>query len=90
MAVQVQAQPTPNPNAVKFALDRHLTQGTSRTFGSAAEAASDPLAARLFAVPGVKMLFILNDFVSVTREPGADWNAIVPAVESAIREHFAD
>ena len=38
--------------------------------------------------PGSKLLFLLNNFISVTREPDQDWDTIVPQVEAAIREHF--
>jgi hypothetical protein len=89
MPVTVVAQATPNPNAMKFTVDRQVSAGTSRSYASAAAAAGDSLAARLFAIPRVKMVFLLNDFVTVTREPDGDWEAIAPAVEQALREHFA-
>lgn len=88
MPVTVFASITPNPNAMKFTLDRPVSQSGSRTFASAEEAAADPLAAGLFAVPGVKMVFFLNDFVTVTKQPDADWGALKPACEEAIIAHF--
>lgn len=89
MSVTIIAQPTPNPNAMKFTVSRHLTDGSSRTYGSAQEAAGDPLASRLFAVPGVKTVFVLNDFVTVTKETGASWAEVSPAAEEALRAYFA-
>jgi hypothetical protein len=88
MPVQVTAQPTPNPNAVKFTVSQMVSPGGSKSFNSRADAASHPLAASLFEIPGVLSVFFLNDFITVTREPGADWEAIVPAAEAAIRAHF--
>jgi hypothetical protein len=38
----------------------------------------------------VRMVFLLRDFVTVTRHPEADWAAIVPEVERCLREHFGD
>jgi len=32
------------------------------------------------------MVFLLNDFVTVTRQPDARWEDIVPEVERALRE----
>jgi len=86
--VRIDVQPTPNIHALKFALDRAITQGRSQTFMTAEQAAASPLAQALFAVPGVKMVFFLNDFVTVTREPDADWNVLAPEVERILRAHF--
>lgn len=87
--VSVEIQPTPNINALKFVVNRRITEGRSQTFRSAEEAAVHPLAAKLFAIPGVVQVFVLNDFVTVTRDPGAGWDAIAGSAEAAIREHFA-
>ncbi len=87
--VRVEIQPTPNINALKFVVNQRITEGRSQTFRSAEEAAAHPLAAKLFAIPGVVQVFALNDFVTVTRDPGAGWDAIAASAEAAIREHFA-
>jgi hypothetical protein len=34
----------------------------------------------------VASVFGVNDFVTVTREPGADWDPIVAAVTEAVKE----
>jgi hypothetical protein len=75
--------PTPNPDALKFSLDITLPEMINVT--SAAEATS-PFATAVFAAPGVANLFGVNDFVTVTREPGADWEPIVAAVQTAAEE----
>jgi hypothetical protein len=85
----VEVQPTPNINALKFVVNRRLSEGKSQTFRSIEEAGAHPLASRLFAIPGVVQVFLLNDFVTVTRNPAAGWDAIVHSAEAAIREHFA-
>lgn len=87
--VQVMAEATPNPNSMKFTVNRELWAGRARTVASADEAFGFPLAARLLAVPGVRGLFFLRDFVTVTRQPGVPWDALAPAVNAAIHEHFS-
>lgn len=87
--VRVEIQATPNINALKFVVNRKITEGRSQTFRSAEEAGGHPLASRLFAITGVVQIFVLNDFVTVTRDPSRDWNDIAPSAEAAIREHFA-
>ena len=78
---------TPNPEAGKFTVGRTLVKGRrGRTFDSAAAAVGDPVAARLLAEPGVRSVFIVADFVTVTREPGTPWSDLAPRVKAALRE----
>ena len=73
--------PTPNPDAMRFQLD--VTLPETINFTSAATAAGHAFAAAVFAAPGVSTLFGINDFVTVTRQPGAEWDPIVTAVQQA-------
>lgn len=87
--VQIVVQPTPNPNSAKFTLDRMVSEGKSQTFNSPEEAADSPLAGAIMAVPGVTMVFVLNNFITVGKEPSANWQDLVPQVEEAIRKFYA-
>ncbi len=86
--IAVEVQPTPNVNAMKFLLNRRVTEGRSQTFRSPVEAASSALAQALLAIPGVVQVFFLNNFITVTRAPGAEWSAIVAQAETVIRTHL--
>jgi hypothetical protein len=77
--------PTPNPNAMRFALDTKLP--AMMNVASAAEADS-PFALAVFAAPGVVSIFGVNDFVTVTRAAGAAWEPIVEAVQAAAEQHL--
>lgn len=82
MALDVRPEPTPNPNALRFALSAPVLGDRPRSFGKAEAAVGTPWAERLFALPGVVSLFGMRDFLTITKAPSADWNAIVPtAVE---------
>ena len=78
--------PTPNPNAMRFQLDTTLP-GTIN-FKGAADAADHPFARAVFETDGVVAVFGVNDFVTITREPDASWDAIVEAVQAAAAEHL--
>jgi hypothetical protein len=78
--------PTPNPDAMKFTLDTTLPEMINIT--GAAAAAGNPFAEAVFAAGGVVTVFGVNDFVTVNREPGADWDAIITAVQAAAAEHL--
>lgn len=86
--VDVMVEPTPNPNAFKFTLDRAVTEGGSQSFASAEEAQSHPLAAKLFELDGVQAVFFLNNFVTITRNPERDWNSLATEVVNVIQAHY--
>ncbi len=79
-------EPSPNPNALRFQLDTTLSETLS--ISSAAAAEDNEFAAEVFAAGGVASIFGVNDFVTVTRSPGADWDPIVEAVQKAAAEHL--
>jgi Fe-S cluster biogenesis protein NfuA len=76
---------TPNPNARKFVLKEPLTGGVTRSFESAEQAQSDPLAAALFAIPHVTNVFYVDRWLTVTQDGGADWPLLVRSLAEPIR-----
>lgn len=86
--VDVTPEPTPNPNAFKFTLDRPSTDRRSETFRAGSDPADSPLGARVFALDGVTNVFMTSNFVSVTKEDGLDWDELGPQVIEAIQAHF--
>lgn len=77
---------TPNPNAVKFTLNRTVAaKGT--TYRDAQSADAD-WAKQLLGVAGVTQVFALNDFISITKVPDGDWNVVGPQVEAILRHAF--
>ncbi|HEV2145929.1 MAG TPA: NifU N-terminal domain-containing protein [Longimicrobiaceae bacterium] len=84
--VKVTFEPTPNPNAGKFTVGRTLVEGRrGRSYDSAEAAADDPVAAALLALEGVRGVFIVADFVTVTKAPEASWRELAPRVQEALR-----
>lgn len=83
--LSVHVEGTPNPNAAKFVLDRPLLGEGSRSYFDAGAAQGDPLAERLFEIEGVRALFMVDDFITVTKREDVDWADMVDRVEAAIR-----
>jgi Scaffold protein Nfu/NifU N terminal len=77
--------PTPNPNAMKFTLDTTLGEMIN---ADVAQGSDDPFAAAVLELPGVANLFGVNDFVTVTRREGAEWDPIVAGVQAAAAEYL--
>ncbi len=84
MGYQVkEVYPTPNPNAVKYILDRQITE-TPTSFFEAESAKDHLLASRLFGVVGVSSVFMLNDFVTINKSSEARWADITPKVKKVL------
>ena len=79
----LEIQPTPNPNAAKFVLDRPVTQQPLSFFNSQA-AVDYPLAKQLFAIPGVSSLLMLGDFITINKSPDAAWDDITDRARSVL------
>lgn len=73
--MSVRSEATPNPNALKFLLGTPRT-GPIVSAGSPEEAEGDATALALLAIPGVTRVLVHTAFVTVSKEPGADWGAI--------------
>lgn len=83
---QITSQPTPNPNAYKFTTNHDFNTGCAEAFYSAESAQEHPLAAKLFAIPGVTGVMFLSDFCSVNKEPDAEWETLCPQIETVLQE----
>ncbi len=84
---KLKVSPTPNPNSLKFTLSKgRFIDSGMESFSSAAEATGHPLGERLFSIAGVMNVFIVPDFLTVTKDPVAGWDKIVSAVEQAVVE----
>ena len=85
----IATEPTPNPTTLKFLPGREVHPGNGLEFENAGDAeSSSPLAARVFAVEGVRSVYLGEDFVSVTKHEGFEWYQLKPLVLGAIMEHM--
>jgi len=75
--VQLTAVPTPNPNTVKFLVNRHFLEKGSISFLSAKEAEGSFLAEKLFEIQGIKSLMVGSNFISITKNADAGWETVL-------------
>ncbi len=83
----IQTESTPNPATLKFLPGKVVMENGTAEFRDGDAAQDSPLAARLFAIPGVSGVFFGYDFITVTKE-GAEWPHLKPAILGSIMEHF--
>lgn len=86
--VNVYAESTPNPSAMKFVCDVMLLEDGVVEYANPAEAAVCPLAVQLFAFSGVKGVFITSNFITVTKESDIDWFEITNILREFIRGYL--
>lgn len=96
MSTTIQQQPimvytemTPNPETLKFVTNKVLCPQESLDFPNEKEAQNAPLAAELFTFPFVKGVFIANNFVTITKDAGTEWQEIMPSLRDFIKEFVA-
>lgn len=84
-------QPTPNPNSLKItSAGRRFIEDGLESFNTASDAEGHPLGHRLFNVTGVANVFIVPQFLTITKHPAADWDEVLTGVEAALDQYFAE
>lgn len=90
MSVDVQIQPTPNPNSLKFMVNRTVVESGSESYMDAEAAQNSPLASALFQLEGVASVFMLGNFITVNKKAEAAWDDLAPAISEVIVNHLGD
>jgi scaffold Nfu/NifU family protein len=80
----IKSHPTPNPDSLKFTRNKPFIESGMESFASVDEARSHLLGRPLMEIDGVVNVFILPQFVTVTKDPGARWNDVTPKVRSVL------
>ncbi|NBU22171.1 NifU family protein [bacterium] len=85
--VYVSLEFTPNPNTLKYSVNRQLLSQGAVNFVKKEDAEGrSPLAAKLFAVPGICGVMIGKDFVTVTKTEDGDWDVVHKSSSSIIEQ----
>lgn len=74
---------TPNPDALKCLLDTPISD-RPRSFIGKSQAEGDPIAGPMFARARLRAVLINTDWISINKEPDADWKDIKPIVEEVL------
>ncbi len=88
MPVTVQVDTTPNENALKFTINKPAIESGHKTFANAEAAEEAPIAKTLFQIDGVTSVFLMADFITVTKSPESKWDTIQPAALEAIKTAY--
>ena len=87
--VTVYAESTPNPNAMKFVVNKRIVNDIYE-FKSLEDSSESPLAKSLFGFEFVNEVFFDFNFVSIIQKPGFKWQENVMDVREFIRSFIQD
>ena len=88
MTVEVSISKTPNENAMKYTLNRNSIESGHKTYSNAKSAEDSPVAKMLFAIDGVSQVFLMADFISVTKKPEVSWSNLEASILEVIKSSY--
>lgn len=87
--VEVYTEANPNPNSLKFVANFMITPDqNSYDFETKEGAANSPLAQKLFDFDFVDRVFVMNNFITITKKDGIEWIEITPQIKQFIKEYL--
>jgi Fe-S cluster biogenesis protein NfuA len=88
-ATHIYFEQSPNPNSLKFVLNYLIVpEGRSYDFPDLESAGNAPLAKALFGFNDVRRVFLMNNFVTITKDTSVDWMEIREELRTFIREYL--
>ncbi len=88
-AVYVSLEFTPNPNTLKYSVNRKLLEKGAANFTKIEDAkARSPLALKLLNVAGISGVMIGKDFVTITKTEDGDWDHVHKTASDTIEQHL--
>ena len=88
-AVYVSLEFTPNPNTLKYSVNRKLVEKGAANFRKLADAqARSPLAVKLLSIAGISGVMLGKDFVTITKSEDGDWDTVHRAASDTIEKHL--
>jgi Fe-S cluster biogenesis protein NfuA len=88
-AVSILLEFTPNPNTLKFLVNRTFLERGAANFKTKEEAQLSPLATQLFNVPGVQGVMVGTQFVTITKSNEGNWDVVAEEVPKTIESFLA-
>lgn len=83
-------QPTPNPNALKFILNKDVKTDGKTSFKNPKQAEGVPMAFALFDLRGVDQVHFFQNVITVSKFTFEPWDSLEPAVMTTIENMLED
>ncbi|MFY7733205.1 MAG: NifU family protein [Bacteroidia bacterium] len=83
----IYAEQTPNPETMKFVFNKMILPDEAEDYPTKEKANASPLAKSLFEFSFVNGVFVMNNFVTITRTPETEWHEITPIVKEFLKAY---
>jgi Fe-S cluster biogenesis protein NfuA len=86
----VYTEASPNPNSMKFVLNRMLSKDENflRDYTTVESAADSPLAQEILQFPFVERVFMTKNFITITKQEQIPWEDIVNGMKTYLKDYF--
>ena len=84
--IKITAQLFPHPDVCIFRVDRPVFPGGAYDCKSAEQATGSPLLEALFALKGIREIFITGDSITISKDSDEEWQVLGRDVGRTIRE----
>lgn len=88
--VNIDIQPTPNPNALKFILDRQVKLEGNSGYKTPLECGENNFAIKLFMIRGVDQLHFFDNSITITKFGFEEWEELEPKIIKTIQDNIKD
>ncbi len=83
--VTISAQITPNPNTLKFVLNKILLESGSLDFATPQQAQGSPVVEALYGIDGVEGVLVGTNFISISKSFSIDWATLAEPITDTLQ-----
>ncbi len=83
----IRTRETPNDNALQFVLNAQILDQGNKSYATKAEADGDKLGEALFEVKGVQNVYVMENFVTVTKRSDTPWGSLKDRIWKTVDKH---
>jgi NFU1 iron-sulfur cluster scaffold homolog, mitochondrial len=89
--INIYTEATPNPKTLKFVVNYMLLpDGVHFEFKDAASSEKSPLAQSLFEYAWVESVFVMSNFITITRKEEFEWSEVKEEAKLFIKDYLED
>ena len=86
-SVNIYIEANPNPNSLKFVTDRMLLQNNEiKDYPDPKSAIESPIALALFEFKYIERVFIMSNFITITKNDLVDWEEVKLELRNFIKK----
>ena len=88
--IELMAMPTPNPNTIKFVVNKVFFESGSLDFPTKEKASGSRLPEKLFDIDGLSGVFLGTNFISISKTDDAGWEDVLEPSTALIKTLLAE